>query len=107
QVAKTELLEAADAAARAGAGSLGSGAAAAKACAIDIAAQNHAAGLSVALQDEDLEFGVWAPVGEDPQQVDDWLTQDWTAANDVDLPDEGASVFTPVSGSDLGTANAL
>src|SRR4051812_15489263 len=89
QVAKTELLEAADAASRAGAGSLGSGVAAAKASAVDIAAHNRADGVPVTLQDGDMEFGLWAPPGDDVQSVDDWLTQDWTAANDIDLAEEG------------------
>src|SRR3954469_24731820 len=64
QVAKTELLEAADAAARAGAGGLDGGGAPAKASAIDIAAQNLAAGEKVVLQDADLEFGLWAPAND-------------------------------------------
>src|SRR5215212_5979410 len=62
QVAKTELLEAADAAARAGAGSLPSGTTAARNEAVRIAALNQAAGLAVTLDPAaDVEFGLWAP----------------------------------------------
>src|SRR5205823_5185354 len=108
QVAKTELLEAADAAARAGAGSIPSGTTAARNEAVRIASLNQAAGIAVTLDPNvDIEFGLWAPPGTDFAEVDDWSLMDWSTVGDEDMTDDGACVFTLLSGSDISFANAM
>jgi hypothetical protein len=59
QLAKTQLLDAADAAARAGVASIPSGVSTAQAVAIQAASENLADGTSVALDASDIEFGTW------------------------------------------------
>jgi Flp pilus assembly protein TadG len=108
QVAKTELLQAADAAARAAAGSLPSGTTAARNEAVRIAALNKAAGLFITLDpNADVDFGFWGPPDTDFAETDDWTAMDWSTAGDEDMADDGTWVFTPLAAADISMANAV
>src|SRR5438046_845885 len=96
QLAKTELLQAADAAARAGAGSIPSGTTAAKNAASATAALNHVANQALVLDpNADIEFGTWAPPDDGFEETDDWTAMDWTTVGDEDMTGDTPCVFTP------------